>query len=127
LHYTPSLAQIGGFLGLVVVGVLVHYSLMFTLAATSFFTVRAQGIIWGYWSLFNIARMPDAAFRGFFKSFFTFALPMLLVVNVPAKLLLNKLTSPGDILLLLALAVACAFGSEALWRFSLKRYTSASS
>ena len=56
-----------------------------------------------------------------------FALPMLLVVNVPAKLLLNKLTSPGDILLLLSLAVACAFGSEALWRFSLKRYTSASS
>jgi len=127
LHYTPKLAQVAGFLGLVVIGVLVHYSLMFTLAATSFFTVRAQGIIWGYWSLFNIARMPDAAFRGFFKNFFTFALPMLLVVNVPAKLLLNKLTSPGDILLLLALAIACAFGSEALWRFSLKRYTSASS
>ena len=127
LHYMPSLGQISGFLGLVVVGVLVHYSLMFALAATSFFTVRAQGIIWGYWSLFNIARMPDAAFRGFFKNFFTFALPMLLVVNVPAKLLLNKLTSPGDILLLLALAVGCALGSEALWRFSLKRYTSASS
>jgi ABC-2 type transport system permease protein len=73
------------------------------------------------------ARLPDAAFRGFFKSFFTFALPMLLVVNVPAKLLLNKLTSAGDILLLLALAVGCALFSEALWRFSLKRYTSASS
>ena len=127
LHYTPSFGQIAGFLGLVVVGVLVHYSLMFALAATSFFTVRAQGIIWGYWSLFNIARLPDAAFRGFFKSFFTFALPMLLVVNVPAKLLLNKLTSAGDILLLLALAMGCAFFSEALWRFSLKRYTSASS
>jgi len=38
LHYVPNLAQIAGFLGLVVVGVLVHYSLMFTLAATSFFT-----------------------------------------------------------------------------------------
>jgi ABC-2 type transport system permease protein len=127
LHYTPSFGQVAGFLGLVIVGVLVHYSLMFALAATSFFTVRAQGIIWGYWSLFNIARLPDAAFRGFFKSFFTFALPMLLVVNVPAKLLLNKLTSAGDILLLLALAVGCALFSEALWRFSLKRYTSASS
>lgn len=127
LQYTPSFAQTAGFLGLVVVGVMVHYSLMFALATASFFTVRAQGIIWGYWSLFNIARLPDAAFRGFFKNFFTFALPMLLVVNVPAKLLLNKLTSPGDILLLLALATACALLSEALWRFSLKHYTSASS
>ena len=31
----------------------------------------------------NIARLPDAAFRGFFKVFFTFAVPMLLVANVP--------------------------------------------
>lgn len=127
LHYTPSIAQIAGFFGLVVVGVLVHYSLMFALASISFWTVRAQGIVWGYYSLFNIARLPDAAFRGFFKSFFTFALPMLLVANVPAKVLLNKLTSPFDILLLLLLATACLVFSETVWRFSLKHYTSASS
>jgi ABC-2 type transport system permease protein len=127
LNYVPSVGQVAGFLGLVVIGVLIHYSLMFALAATSFWTVRAQGIIWGYYSLFNIARLPDAAFRGFFKAFFTFALPMLLVVNVPSKLLLNKLTSPWDILLLLALAVACVFFSEFIWRISVRRYTSASS
>src|SRR4030095_10170222 len=106
---------------------LVHSSLMFLRASVSFWTVRAQGIVWGYYSLFNIARMPDAAFRGFFKSFFTFALPMLLVANVPAKVLLNKLASPLDMLLLLVLAIACVFFSEAIWRFSLKHYTSASS
>ena len=127
LHYTPSIAQISGFFGLVAVGVLVHYSLMFALASISFWTVRAQGIVWGYYSLFNIARLPDAAFKGFFKQFFTFALPMLLVANVPAKVLLNKLTSPFDILLLLLLATACLVFSEAVWRFSLKHYTSASS
>jgi ABC-2 type transport system permease protein len=127
LHYRPSIAQIMGFFGLVVVGVLVHYSLMFALASISFWTVRAQGIVWGYYSLFNIARLPDTAFKGFFKQFFTFALPMLLVANVPARVLLNKLTSPFDILLLLLLAIACLVFSEAIWRFSLKHYTSASS
>ena len=127
LHYVPSLGQVAGFLGLVVVGVLVHYSLMFALASVSFWTVRAQGIIWGYWSLFNIARLPDSAFRGVFKGFFTFVLPMLLVVNVPAKVLLNKLTSPFDIFLLLVLACAVAVMSEFFWRFSVRRYTSASS
>jgi ABC-2 type transport system permease protein len=127
LHYVPGIGQGAGFLGLVIVGVLVHYSLMFALASVSFWTVRAQGIIWGYWSLFNIARLPDSAFRGVFKGFFTFVLPMLLVVNVPAKVLLNKLTSPFDIFLLLMLAGAVAVMSELFWRFSLRRYTSASS
>lgn len=127
LHYAPSIAQIAGFLGLVIVGVLVHYALMFALASVSFWTVRAQGIIWGYWSLFNIARLPDSALRGLFKGFFTFVLPMLLVANVPAKVLLNKLTAPLDILLLLGLACAVAVLSELFWRFSVRRYTSASS
>jgi ABC-2 type transport system permease protein len=127
LGYVPSLAQVAGFAGLVVVGVLVHYSLMFALASVSFWTVRAQGIVWGYYSLFNVARLPDSAFRGLFKAFFTFALPMLLVVNVPAKVLLNKLSSPADILLLLLLACVCAVMSELFWRVSVRRYTSASS
>ena len=56
---------------------------MFLLASISFWTVRAQGIVWGYYNLFNIARMPDEAFGGLFKAVFTFAMPMLLVSNVP--------------------------------------------
>ena len=100
---------------------------MFLLASVSFWTVRAQGIVWGYYNLFNIARLPDAAFRGLFKAFFTFAIPMLLVANVPAKLVINKLSSPLDMLLLLGMSVVCFFASELGWRFSIRHYTSASS
>ena len=64
LHLHPTAAQFLGFGALCAVGLLVHYSLMFMLASVSFWTVRAQGIVWGYYSLFNIARMPDEAFRG---------------------------------------------------------------
>ena len=103
------------------------YSLMLMLSATSFWTVRAQGIVWGYYNLFNIARLPDEAFRGPFKAVFTFALPMLLVSNVPVKLLVNKLTSPLELLLLLVLAALIFAASEWLWRTALRRYTSASS
>src|SRR5262249_48732961 len=125
--YLPSLLQVAGFGLLVATGVFIHYSLMFLLASVSFWTVRAQGIVWGYYSLFNIARLPDAAFRGFFKAFFTFAIPMLLVANVPAKLLADKLQSPLDMLLLLGMSVVCFAVSELGWRFSVRRYTSASS
>jgi ABC-2 type transport system permease protein len=106
--------------------ILIHYSLIFLLTSVAFWTVRAQGIIWGYYSLFNVARLPDAAFRGFFKAFFTFAIPMLLVANVPAKLLLNTLQSPGSMLLLVGMGGGCFVLSELFWRFSLRRYTSAS-
>jgi len=109
------------------VGVIIHYSLMFLLTSVSFWTVKAQGIVWGYYNLFNIARLPDAAFHGFFKAFFTFAIPMILVANVPAKLIVGKLSSPPDMLLLLAMSVVCFAVSEWGWRLSMRRYTSASS
>ena len=35
--------------------------------------------------------VPDDAFRGLFKAVFTFAIPMLLVSNVPVRLLADKL------------------------------------
>ena len=127
LALAPTVAQVAGFLILCGCGLVIHYSLMFLLSSVSFWTVKAQGIVWGYYNLFNIARLPDSAFRGFFKVFFTFALPMLLVGNVPAKLLVNKLSTPFDMLLLVAMGVLLLAISETGWRFSLRRYTSASS
>ncbi len=127
LNLHPGAAQIGGFLLLCVCGLLIHYSLLFLLCCVSFWTVRAQGIVWGYYNLFNIARLPDAAFQGFFKALFTYALPMLLVANVPTKVILSRLSSPLEMLLLLVMSVGCFVASEGLWRYSLRRYTSASS
>ncbi len=126
LHLVPGLAQAAGFLMLCAAGILIHYSLMFLLASVAFWTVRAQGIVWGYYSLFTIARMPDAAYQGFFRAFFTFAIPMLLVANVPVKLLLNRLGSPREMLWLLGMGVVCFVISEIFWRFSMRHYASAS-
>jgi ABC-type uncharacterized transport system permease subunit len=51
---------------------------------------------------------------------------MLLVSNVPAKLLAQRLASPWEWLALLGMAAACFVASELFWRFSLRHYTSAS-
>jgi ABC-2 type transport system permease protein len=127
MHLTPSAVQVFGFFVLCLTGIVIHYSLMFLLASISFWTVRAQGIVWGYYNLFNIARLPDEAFQGLFKALFTFVLPMLLVSNVPVRLLVKPATSPAWTLLLLAMSVVCFGISEWGWRASLRRYTSASS
>lgn len=127
MHLVPSVGQVLGFLVLCVAGIAIHYSLMFLLASISFWTVRAQGIVWGYYNLFQIARMPDEAFRGLFKAVFTFAIPMLLVSNVPVRVLVNMMGSRGEWLLLLGMSVVCFGLSEWGWRASMRHYTSASS
>lgn len=127
LQLQPTAAQLLGFSALAVCGIFCHYSLMMILAATSFYTVRAQGIVWGYYNMFNISRMPEGAFRGIFRMVFTFLLPMTLVANVPAKILAQRMTSPLQIATLLAIVGAWFLISELFWRVSLRRYTSASS
>jgi ABC-2 type transport system permease protein len=127
MHFMPTVAQTFSFFALSIAGILIHYSLMFLLATISFWTVRAQGIVWGYYSMFQVARLPDEAFqRGLFKAMFTFVLPMLLVSNVPVRLLINKFT-PGSVVLLLVMSAMCFVVSELGWRASVRRYTSASS
>jgi ABC-2 type transport system permease protein len=127
LELQPTLAQIMGFLLLSLAGIAIHYSLMFLLASISFWTVRAQGIVWGYYNLFNIARMPDEAFQGLFKALFTFVVPMLLVSNIPVRMLAEKLSNPSELLVLGGMSVLCFALSQWGWKASVRRYTSASS
>lgn len=128
MNLHPTLTQALGFAGLCVAGILIHYSLMFLLATISFWTVRAQGIVWGYYNMFQISRMPDEAFKwGAFKVAFTFVIPVLLVSNVPVRVLTDKFDSPFQILILIAMSFVCFVISELSWRASLRHYTSASS
>ncbi|MGH7967653.1 MAG: ABC transporter permease [Limisphaerales bacterium] len=127
MHFVPTVIEALSFFALCVAGIAIHYSLMFLLASISFWTVRAQGIVWGYYNLFQIARMPDEAFHGLFKALFKIALPMRLVSNVPVRVLVHKLSRPEPVLLLLGMSLVCFAVSEWGWRASLKRYTSASS
>jgi ABC-2 type transport system permease protein len=59
---------------------------------------------------------------------FTFALPVLLVSNVPVRVLANKISSPSwSWLLLIGVGLGWAAVAELFWRVSVRRYTSASS
>ena len=60
------------------------------------------------------------------KAVFTFVLPVLLVSNVPTRVLADTLKSWHSWALLLGVGLAWALISEWFWRYSLRRYTSAS-
>lgn len=127
LQLTPSFAQILGYGLLSVAAVLIHYCFMFVMATISFWTVRAQGLMMSYYNLFSITRIPDMVFGGASKALFTLAVPLLLIANVPVKLLCNTLTSPAELTLMFGMAIICFLISKLVWNSGLRRYTSASS
>ena len=112
----------------VALGVTIHYAIMFSLATLSFWIVRAQGLIYGYFNFFNIARYPDVVFTGTFRFIFSYLIPVIIVANIPARLLTRALESPLDgIVQLAGASLLVLFGTRLFWLFALRRYSSASS
>ena len=109
-------------------GVAIHYAVMFGLACLCFWIVRAQGIVFGYYSLVSLSRYPEAVYRGVFRFVFLWLLPVILVANVPARILAHPEESHAGGLARLALAALIALaGSRLVWLAGLRRYGSASS
>src|SRR5205809_733440 len=109
-------------------GVAVHYSIMLCLAAVSFWIVRAQGLVYGYFNFLNIARYPDVIFPRIFRMIFGWVVPVVIIANIPARLLIKSLGQPGQLMLHLVIASSIIFWlSRVFWRFALRHYSSASS
>jgi ABC-2 type transport system permease protein len=127
LGVVPSAMHILAFVVLCFAAITIHYSVMFLMATCSFWTVRAQGLVMAYYNLFSVTRVPDAAFSGAARTIFTVVVPVLLVANVPVKVLLGKMDSLRGVGLLLAMSVLLFVLSSCVWRAALRRYSSASS
>ncbi len=133
LAYLPSAIQAVLYPFYVLCGVAILYSLMITMAAVAVWLGRNESLydLWFY--VTNFSRYPMEIYEGRFgtplRLFFTFLVPVLIVVNVPARMLAQPLDRQHWPLALFA-AVATV-GSLALsrWIFtrSLASYRSASS
>ena len=109
-------------------GVAVHYSIMLGLAAVSFWIIRAQGLVYGYFNFLNIARYPDVIFPWLFRIVFGWIIPVVIIANIPARLLIKSLDRPFPLMLHLVIASTIVFWlSRVFWRFALRHYSSASS
>ncbi len=128
LHVAPLPHRVVLYAAAIALGIVVHYAVLFCLATVAFWIVRAQGLIYGYYNVFNIARYPDSVFRGAFKVIFSYLIPVIIVANVPARTLARALESPWEGLAqLAAVTLFVAVASRAFWLFALRRYSSASS
>jgi ABC-2 type transport system permease protein len=117
----------------IALGVLIMYSVMVTLAATSVWLGRNQSLYDFWFYITNFSRYPLEIYRGpvgiWLRWLFLFLVPVLVVVNVPARLLAKPLL-PGYAYLAIygVLATAlCLAGSRWVFQRALESYRSASS
>ncbi|MEM8732632.1 MAG: ABC-2 family transporter protein [Planctomycetota bacterium] len=120
----------------VLCGAIILYSLMICLAATSVWLGRNQTLYDFWFYITNFSRYPREIYtRGWglpLMYVFTFAIPVLLVNNVPARVLAQPLNPPPYWEIPLAgftviAAIASLFGSRWVFRKALLAYRSASS
>src|SRR5258707_10115346 len=128
LPVMPSPGQILLYAVAIGCGISVHYAAMLAFATVSFWTVRTQGITYGYYSLISLARYPDSMFKGLAKFIFSWGVPVMVVTNVPARLLIHATSNPWPLLGHLAAAsVLTILANRLLLKTALNRYSSASS
>jgi ABC-2 type transport system permease protein len=126
LHITPSLSTLLLYVVLILAGLLTHYALLLSLVSLTFWIVQAESVLLGYYSIFQVARLPREAATGWFRILFTFALPLLLVANIPASTLLRGF-EPASLLLFLFTCLTAAIFASLFFQLGLRRYQSASS
>jgi ABC-2 type transport system permease protein len=132
LRHPLTVQEAAMYLLLVAVGVAFFYSLMLAMASTSVWLGRNQALyeFWFYITIF--ARYPRDIYRGsvagnILRTAFSYVLPILLVVTVPADLLIRKVFEPKWLGVSATAAVLGLVASRAVFHQALKSYRSASS
>ena len=87
---------------------------MLALAAVSFWIIRAQGLVYGYFNFIQIARYPDVIFPRLFRFIFGWIIPVIIVANIPARLLIKPLSDPLWLMFHLARPAASPWSSHGL-------------
>jgi ABC-2 type transport system permease protein len=111
-------------------GAAIAYSFMLLLTSLSVWMVRNQSLMEMWWLFTSLARYPKEIFTGPWAApmgrFFTFALPILLVVNIPASAMVRAI-DPRMVGFTVLATVVLAWVSRRFFLKALRSYRSASS
>ena len=118
--------SVAGFLFFLACGCLLTYSLFLLPYILSFWIISVGGIADISNALWDFNNMPSLIYEKWFRRIGTYILPVFVITNFPGLFLMGELS-----------AWACVWGagapilffvlSRTLWKFSLKKYSSASS
>jgi len=126
-----GIVQVTVFAVVFVCALLLAYSFLLLLTSSAVWMVRNQSLMELWWLFSSLMRYPREIFQGVWWAspigmVFTFLLPVMLIVYVPASEMVRTLEWKYVFFVIFATVVALAF-SRWFFRRALKRYRSASS
>jgi ABC-2 type transport system permease protein len=126
LQLSPTFLDLVAYFGLIICGLVIHYSILILSVSAVFWLTSAQGVEGGYFTLTEFSRLPREAFKGVSSMLFVWLLPVVVVSNAPARTLLHGFDLKWSLWLF---ALAAAWFALAVFVFhrGLRRYASASS
>lgn len=119
------------FLLMMVCGTGLAYGFLLLLTSASIWFMRNQSLYEMWWLFSTLMRYPREIFRGSWAApvgwFFSFAIPIMLVTNVPARIMMVAIIEPALAIYTFGATVVVLWASRWFFKFALQRYRSASS
>lgn len=127
LHLVPTIAQVGAWLVLVLLGLVTLYAIQLLLMTLSFWLIRIDNLSALTDTVVFIARYPPDIFPALMRFFVSFVIPLAFVAAVPASVLLGKSDALPALLASALIAATFLLLANGFWRYATRSYTSASS
>ncbi len=125
-----TLARLGGFLVALASGIAMAYSFLLMLASTAIWMVRNQSLMELWWLFSSLMRYPrdiyEEPWAVLIQKVFTFLLPALLVVSVPAEAMV-RILEPAILGWTICAGFMMLLASRWVFRKAIRSYRSASS
>jgi ABC-2 type transport system permease protein len=126
-----DLMQLGLFFLLFASGAVMAYGFILILTSASVWLMRNQSLFEVWWLFSTLMRYPREIFKGPWANpaglFFWFVVPIMLVTNVPARVMVSKAFETWLPWYALGASIVVALVSRRIFRAALQRYRSASS
>lgn len=107
-------------------GIIMFTMLQLILQLISFWVIRTNVVNDLFYQVIKFSEKPDAIYSGFLKRFLIFAIPMIVVVNFPSRVIIGKANTGYILWDFIVTLILLALGIIG-WKLSVKYYSSASS
>lgn len=114
------------FFGLLFNSLLIAFAFHLFVSSMCLLTTEIDHLVAVYRDLARMAIFPTDIYAQGIRFLLTFTIPIVVLITVPAKAMLGIISLPVVVLSLMA-GIILSFASLRFWRYSLKKYSSASS
>jgi ABC-2 type transport system permease protein len=130
MGWTFDPGRVAVFFVVLACGAGIAYSFLISLTSTSIYFIRNQSLYEMWWLFTSFMRYPRDIFRSTWAAaigwVFSFVVPVMLIVYVPATVMV-KVFDPVVVAFTVCVTAVLLVASRKFFRYSLKRYRSASS